>query len=52
MGLSASYAQAEKPNVVLILADNVGWGDLSAYGSGRWRGMPTPRIDQLAAAAA
>jgi len=35
MGLSASYAQAEKPNVVLILADNVGWGDLSAYGSGR-----------------
>ena len=37
----------EKPNVVLILADNVGYGDLGPYG-GELRGAPTPRIDELA----
>jgi arylsulfatase len=34
---------------VFILADNVGYGDLGPYGGGELRGMPTPRIDQLAA---
>jgi arylsulfatase len=34
--------------VVLILADNVGWGDIGAYGGGEMRGMPTPNIDRLA----
>ena len=38
----------EKPNVVLMLADNIGYGDIGAYGAGEVRGMPTPRIDQLA----
>ncbi len=37
-----------KPNVVLMLADNVGWGDIGAYGGGGVRGMPTPNIDRLA----
>lgn len=37
-----------KPNVVFILADNVGYGDLGAYGGGELRGAPTPRIDQFA----
>jgi arylsulfatase len=36
------------PNVVLILADNLGWGELGCYGGGVLRGAPTPRIDQLA----
>jgi arylsulfatase len=36
------------PNVVFILADNVGYGDLGPYGGGELRGAPTPRIDQLA----
>ena len=36
------------PNVVVILADNVGYGDLGPYGGGELRGAPTPRIDQLA----
>ena len=31
-----------------MLADNVGYGDIGAYGAGEVRGMPTPRIDQLA----
>src|SRR5215467_7760391 len=38
----------EKPNVVFVLADNVGYGDLGAYGGGELRGAPTPRIGQLA----
>ena len=38
----------KKPNVVFILADNVGYGDLGPYGGGELRGAPTPRIDQLA----
>jgi arylsulfatase A-like enzyme len=41
-------AQNKKPNVVFILADNVGYGDLGCYGGGELRGAPTPRIDQLA----
>ncbi|MBI4194294.1 MAG: arylsulfatase [Betaproteobacteria bacterium] len=39
---------ARRPNIVLILADNLGWGELGCYGGGILRGAPTPRIDQLA----
>ena len=45
---ACSLAQEGKPNVVFILADNVGYGDLGTYGGGELRGAPTPRIDQLA----
>src|SRR5277367_6171936 len=38
----------QKPNVVFILADNVGYGDLGPYGGGELRGAPTPRSDQPA----
>ena len=38
-----------KPNIVLILADNLGWGELGCYGGGVLRGAPTPLIDALAA---
>ena len=41
-------AGARRPNVVLILADNLGWGELGCYGGGAIRGAPTPRIDALA----
>lgn len=44
---AASSARA--PNIVLILADNLGWGELGCYGGGDLRGAPTPRIDALAA---
>jgi arylsulfatase A-like enzyme len=37
-----------KPNVVFILADNVGYGDLGCYGGGELRGAPTPNLDQMA----
>jgi len=43
-----AFAEDKKPNVVFILADNVGFGDLGPYGGGELRGAPTPRIDQLA----
>ena len=46
---SAGAQEAQKnPNVIFILADNVGYGDLGPYGGGEVRGAPTPRIDQLA----
>jgi len=39
----------QKPNVVFLLADNLGYGDVSCYGSaGEMRGMPTPNMDKLA----
>ncbi|XXG95530.1 hypothetical protein Hte_001794 [Hypoxylon texense] len=38
----------ERPNVVLILADNLGWGELGCYGGGILRGAATPRIDAFA----
>jgi arylsulfatase A-like enzyme len=38
---------ARKPNIVLIYADDVGYGDLSCYGARRVR---TPNLDRLAAA--
>jgi len=41
-------AQEIKPNVVFILADNAGNGNLGPYCGGELRGAPTPRIDQLA----
>ncbi len=48
--VTASGASAQKkPNVVIMLADNVGYGDIGAYGAGEVRGMPTPRIDSIAA---
>lgn len=39
---------ADRPNIVLMLADNLGYGELGCYGGGILRGAATPRIDQLA----
>ena len=38
-----------KPNIIYILTDNLGYGELGCYGGGELRGAPTPRADQLAA---
>jgi arylsulfatase len=46
---TSAQQQQQKPNILFILADNVGYGDIGAYGGGEQRGAPTPRIDQLAA---
>jgi len=47
--VATAPAQQPKPNILFILADNTGYGDIGAYGGGELRGAPTPRIDQLAA---
>jgi arylsulfatase A-like enzyme len=39
-------AQAERPNVLYIMADDMGWGDLSCYGRPDYE---TPNLDRLAA---
>jgi arylsulfatase len=45
----AAFAQTgSKPNILFILADNLGYGELGVYGGGATRGAPTPRIDRLA----
>lgn len=42
-----SFVHPEKPlpNVVIIYGDNIGYGDVDAYGSEK---IPTPDIDALA----
>src|SRR5450631_3203933 len=52
IALFGSFAQAQqvqKPNIILILSDDFGYGDAGAYGGGEGRGMPTPSLDRLAA---
>jgi arylsulfatase A-like enzyme len=41
-------APDKKPNIVFILMDNLGYGELGVYGGGILRGAPTTRIDKLA----
>ena len=38
----------KKPNIVYILADDVGYTELGSYGGGKIRGAPTPNLDKMA----
>jgi len=42
---SFSTRGQERPNIIYILADDLGWGDLSCYGQ---KNFKTPNIDRLA----
>ena len=49
--MMAVYAQDRtkndrKPNIILIFADDLGWGDLNCYGSSYYE---TPNLNKLAA---
>ena len=39
---------ADKPNIILLVSDDTGWGDFGSYGGGEGRGMPTPNFDRMA----
>jgi arylsulfatase A-like enzyme len=50
-GVGTAQALNETPNVVFILADDIGWGDLGAYHelqTGTPPAVPTPTLDRLA----
>src|SRR5436853_534204 len=43
--ISSFAAAAEKPNIIIILADDMGYGDVSCYGQQKFK---TPNIDRMA----
>ena len=47
--IQAAAESDTKPNIVLVLMDNFGYGEIGVYGGGVLRGAPTPNIDSIAA---
>jgi arylsulfatase len=47
-GIDSAFAQEKKPNILFIVSDDTGYGDLGPYGGGEGRGMPTPSFDRMA----
>lgn len=41
-------APAPRPNIIVMMADNMGYMDPGCYGGGDVLGAPTPRMDQMA----
>jgi len=49
MATVPGFALADaKPNILLIVSDDHGYGDIGVYGGGEGRGMPTPNLDKMA----
>jgi arylsulfatase A-like enzyme len=43
--LTINFAQAQKPNIIFILTDDMGYSDVSCYGG---QFAPTPNLDRMA----
>ena len=46
--VGGNAAAEDRPNVVFMMMDNLGWGEIGTYGGGLLRGAETPRLDELA----
>jgi hypothetical protein len=45
----AAAQQQKRPNIVMLMTDDIGWGDFGAHsGGGAGLGHPTSNIDQVA----
>jgi arylsulfatase A len=44
-GAGEAFAGTKKPNIIIIMADDLGYGDLSCYGS---EAVSTPNLDRMA----
>ena len=49
VAVAPAQAADKKPNVVMLMSDDVGYSDYGCYGGGTALGHPTPNIDRLAA---
>lgn len=45
LAMAAAAQRTDRPNVLLLVADDLGYGDLSCYGAKR---VSTPVVDSLA----
>ena len=48
IAVSTQASAQKKPNVVMLMSDDVGWGDYGVYYGGAALGHPTPNIDRMA----